>query len=79
MGLRPEARTLGLTVEELTRQAPAAFFGVEALRVQRNREEVPVYARTPVTGQRETLRSAGPSGSDGGTGARFVAETGFVT
>ena len=45
--LRPEARTLGLTVEEMARQARAAFFGVEALRVQRNREEVRVYARLP--------------------------------
>ena len=47
LALRPEARTLGLTVEELARQARAAFFGVEALRVQRNREEVRVYARLP--------------------------------
>ena len=47
LALRPEARTFGLTVEELARQARAAFFGVEALRVQRNREEVRVYARLP--------------------------------
>ncbi len=47
LALRPEARTLGLTVEEMARQARAAFFGVEALRVQRNREEVRVYARLP--------------------------------
>ena len=47
LALRPDARTLGLTVEELARQARAAFFGVEALRVQRNREEVRVYARLP--------------------------------
>ena len=45
--LRPEARTLGLTVEEMARQARAAFFGVEALRMQRDREEVRVYARLP--------------------------------
>ena len=45
--LRPEARTLGLTVEEMARQARAAFFGVEVVRVQRNREEVRVYARLP--------------------------------
>ena len=47
LALRPEARTLGLTVEEMARQARAAFFGVEALRVQREREEVRVYARLP--------------------------------
>ena len=45
--LRPEARTLGLTVEEMARQARGAFFGVEALRMQRDREEVRVYARLP--------------------------------
>ena len=43
--LRPEARTLGLTLEEMARQVRAAFFGVEVLRVQRNREEVRGYAR----------------------------------
>ena len=47
LALRPEARTLGLTVEELAKQARAAFFGVETLRVQRDREEVRVYARLP--------------------------------
>ncbi len=47
LALRPEARTLGLTLEELARQARAAFFGVEVLRVQRNREEVRVYSRLP--------------------------------
>ena len=45
--LRPEARTLGLTVEDMARQVRAAFFGVEALRLQRDREEVRVYARLP--------------------------------
>ncbi len=45
--LRPEARTLGLTVQELAGQARAAFFGAEAVRVQRGREEVRVYVRLP--------------------------------
>ena len=43
----PEARTLGLTLEELAGQARAAFFGAEAVRVQRGREEVRVYVRLP--------------------------------
>ncbi len=46
--LRPEARTLGLTVDELARQVRSAFFGNEALRVQRGRENVRVYVRLPV-------------------------------
>ena len=45
--MRPEARTLGLTLEELAVQARGAFFGSEALRIQRGREEVAVYLRLP--------------------------------
>ena len=45
--LRPEARTLGITLEEMAQQARSAFFGAEALRVQRGREEVRVYVRLP--------------------------------
>ena len=45
--LRPEARTLGLTLEALAGQARAAYFGAEAVRVQRGREEVRVYVRLP--------------------------------
>ena len=45
--LRPEARTLGLTLESMAQQTRAAFFGAEALRVQRGREEVRVYVRLP--------------------------------
>ena len=45
--LRPEARTLGLTLHDLAGQARAAFFGAEAVRVQRGREEVRVYVRLP--------------------------------
>ena len=45
--LRPEARTLGLTLEGMAQQARSAVFGAEALRVQRGREEVRVYTRLP--------------------------------
>ena len=45
--MRPEARTLGLTLEQMAQQARSAFFGAEALRVQRGREEVRVYVRLP--------------------------------
>ena len=47
LGLLPEARTLGLTLDDLAMQTRAAFFGAEALRVQRGREEVRVYVRLP--------------------------------
>lgn len=45
--LKPEARTYGLTVQQLAQQVRAAFFGSEALRVQRGRDEVRVYVRLP--------------------------------
>ncbi|MEJ2482050.1 MAG: efflux RND transporter permease subunit, partial [Gemmatimonadota bacterium] len=45
--LKPRARTLGVTLDDLARQVRAAFFGAEAVRVQRGREEVRVYVRLP--------------------------------
>ena len=45
--MRPEARTLGLTVEDLAQQARSAVFGAEALRVQRGNEEVRAFVRLP--------------------------------
>jgi multidrug efflux pump subunit AcrB len=45
--LLPAARTLGLTLDDVARQVRAAFFGQEALRVQRGREDVRVYVRLP--------------------------------
>ena len=47
LSLRPEARTLGVTLGDLAAQARAAYFGAEALRIQRGTEEVPVYVRLP--------------------------------
>lgn len=45
--LRPEAHTVGFTLEELAGQVRSAFFGHEATRVQRGREDVRVYVRLP--------------------------------
>ena len=45
--LTPEARTLGITEEDLGRQIRAAFYGAEALRFQRGRNEVKVMVRYP--------------------------------
>ncbi len=45
--LDPAARTLHLTVDEFARQVRSAFFGLEALRVPRGREDVRVYVRLP--------------------------------
>ncbi len=45
--LKPAARSLGLTLDGLAREVRAGFFGEEALRVQRGREDVRVYVRLP--------------------------------
>ncbi|GAB6063751.1 efflux RND transporter permease subunit [Deferrisoma palaeochoriense] len=45
--LKPEARLLGLTLNDLARQVRAALRGEEALRVQRGRDEVKVMVRYP--------------------------------
>jgi multidrug efflux pump subunit AcrB len=45
--LKPAARSLGLTLDDLARQTRAAFFGVESYRLQRGQDEVRVYVRLP--------------------------------
>ncbi|PLX85496.1 MAG: AcrB/AcrD/AcrF family protein [Desulfuromonas sp.] len=52
--LTPEARTLGITEEDLGRQVRGAFYGAEALRLQRGRNEVKVMVRYPEE-ERESL------------------------
>ena len=47
VGMLPEARTLGFTRDDLAWQTRAAFFGAEAVRVQRGGDEVRVYVRLP--------------------------------
>lgn len=53
--LLPAARTLQLTLDDVARQVRAAFFGQEALRVQRGREDVRVYVRLPEE-ERDAIR-----------------------
>ena len=45
--LTPEGRARGLTESDLGRQVRAAFYGAEAVRQQRGREEVRTYVRLP--------------------------------
>jgi len=45
--VKPEARSLGITASMLGRQVRSAFYGAEALRQQRGREEVKVMVRLP--------------------------------
>ncbi|MDC0160185.1 efflux RND transporter permease subunit [Gemmatimonadales bacterium] len=47
LDLRPDARTLSITLEDLANQVRGAFFGAEVQRLQRDGEEMPVYIRLP--------------------------------
>jgi multidrug efflux pump subunit AcrB len=50
--LKPEARALGLTETDLARQLRSAYFGAEAIRQQRGRDEVRTYVRLPLEERR---------------------------
>lgn len=45
--LLPEGRSLGLTAQDVARQVRNAFYGAEALRQQRGRNEIKVKVRLP--------------------------------
>jgi len=67
--LRPEARTLGITAEDLARQVRAAFYGAEALRLQIGRNEVKVMVRYPEEDRKnlwvlEAMRIRTPEGGE---------------
>lgn len=67
--LKPEARTLGITEEYLGRQIRGAFYGAEALRLQRGRNELKVMVRYPEPdrkslGDLESMRIRTPDGAE---------------
>jgi len=50
--VRPEAEALGLSVQDVGRQVRQAFYGAEAQRIQRGRDEVKVMVRYPFAARR---------------------------
>lgn len=54
--IKPEARGLGITAEDMARQVRNAFYGAEALRQVRGRNEYKVKVRLPKN-ERETLHT----------------------
>ncbi len=54
ISIRPEGESLGLTQRDLANQVRAAFFGQQAQRVQRDRDDVRVMVRMPLA-QRQSL------------------------
>ncbi|MDZ7839957.1 MAG: efflux RND transporter permease subunit [Gammaproteobacteria bacterium] len=67
--IKPEAELLGLSAGDLGRQVRQAFFGAEAQRIQRGREDVRVMVRYPED-ERSSPASLGTMGIRTGTGAR---------
>ncbi|MGM0454343.1 MAG: efflux RND transporter permease subunit, partial [Thermodesulfobacteriota bacterium] len=47
LSLKPEAASLGLKLDDLARQVRHAFYGAEAMRFQRDKNEVKVLVRYP--------------------------------
>lgn len=67
--IKPEAELLGLTMADLARQTREAFFGVEAQRIPRGREDVRVMVRYPEVerksiGTLENMRIRTSSGTE---------------
>ncbi|MBU2501395.1 efflux RND transporter permease subunit [bacterium] len=67
--LKPEARTLGVSLFDLARQVRAGFYGDEAMRIQRGRDEVKVMVRYPLDERRslghiESMRLRTPAGDE---------------
>lgn len=65
--LKPAARSLGLTLNDLARQVRHAFYGAEALRMQRDKDEVKVKVRYPESERKslgfiENMRIRTPGG-----------------
>jgi multidrug efflux pump subunit AcrB len=69
LAIDPKAEALGLTMSTLGRQVRQAFYGEEAQRIQRGKEEVKVMVRYPVEERRsvadlENMRIRTPSGDE---------------
>jgi multidrug efflux pump subunit AcrB len=67
--LKPAARSLGLTLNDLAQQVRHAFYGAEALRFQRDQDEVKVLVLYPESerkslGHVEEMRIRSPEGSE---------------
>jgi multidrug efflux pump subunit AcrB len=68
LALKPAARNLGLTTTDLARQVRQAFFGLEAQRIQRGRDDIRVMVRYPEMERRsvanlEEMRIRTPEGT----------------
>jgi len=80
--IKPEAEALGLTMSSLGRQVRQAFYGEEAQRIQRGKNELKVMVRYPRSERRsiadlENMRIRTPNGDE--VPFREVADMSFGT
>lgn len=80
--IKPEAEALGLTMASLGRQVRQAFYGEEAQRIQRGKDELKVMVRYPLSERRsiadlENMRIRTPNGDE--VPFRSVADMSFGT
>ena len=69
LDIKPQAEVLGLTLSDLGRQVRQAFYGEEAQRIQRGRDDVRVMVRYPERQRRsigdlEAMRIRTPGGAE---------------
>ena len=69
LGIKPAAEILGLTLQDLGRQVRQAFYGEEAQRIQRGRDDIRVMVRYPRDDRRslgdlENMRIRTPNGGE---------------
>jgi len=69
LAILPSAEVLGLTLDDLARQVRQAFYGAEAQRIQRDREDIRVMVRYPQAERRSlddlaNMRIRTPDGSE---------------
>lgn len=69
LGIKPAAETLGLSLQDLGRQVRQAFYGEEAQRIQRGRDDIRVMVRYPADQRRslgnlENMRIRTPTGGE---------------
>ena len=81
LGIKPAAEALGLTLQDLGRQVRQAFYGEEAQRIQRGRDDIRVMVRYPrderrSLGDLENMRIRTPDGGEVPFGSVAVVEPG---
>ncbi|MEO1203158.1 MAG: efflux RND transporter permease subunit [Pseudomonadota bacterium] len=69
LSIKPEAEALGLTLSSLGRQVRQAFYGEEAQRIQRGKDELKIMVRYPIEERRsvadlQNMRIRTPTGEE---------------